>query len=170
MNVMVMRYLFFCTWYKKRETFWYQRKKEQLFMHPSLVLNNNKTHKEEEYDKNQNHLSAFLLSSHKSQQELLILFYVLLNVHAPAPAGMLPFSLKLFFFLSFIHLFIQGHHLSLRHKTHVPVLSSPMYLCLEQLNNEATAHWRLSCCPEHLHIEMMLTTIWRLCNSSTKSS
>lgn len=140
-------------------------------MHPSFLLNNNKTQKEEEYDNNQNYLSAFLLSSHKSLQELLILFYVLLNVRVACACSNVAIFFKILFFsLSFIHLFIQGHHLSLRHKTHVPVLSSPMYLCLEQLNNEATAHWRLSCCPEHLHIEMMLTTIWRLCNSSTKSS
>lgn len=104
MNVMVMRYLFFCTWYKKRETFRYQRKKEQLLMHPSLVLNNNKTHKEEEYDKNQNHLSAFLLSSHKSRQELLILFYVLLNVHAACACWNVAIFFKTLFF-SF-HLFI----------------------------------------------------------------
>lgn len=64
----------------------YQIKKEQLLMHPSFVLNNNKTQKEEEHDKNQNYLSAFLLSLHKSRQQLLILFYVLLNVNAPAPA------------------------------------------------------------------------------------
>lgn len=55
-------------------------------MHPSFVLNNNKTQKEEEHDKNQNYLSAFLQSLHKSRQQLLILFYVLLNVNAPAPA------------------------------------------------------------------------------------
>lgn len=107
MNVMVMRYLFFCTWYKKRETFWYQLKKEQLFMHPSIVLNNNKTHKEEEYDKNQNYLSAFLLSSHKSRQELLILFYLLLNVHAACACSNVAIFFKILFF-PFIYSFVYS--------------------------------------------------------------
>lgn len=73
-----------------------------------------------------------------------------------------------------IYLFIQGHQLSLLHKTHVPVFFffffSPMYLCLEQFSNEATAHWRLSCCAQHLPIEMMFTAIWLLRNGSAKFS